>query len=165
MSCVHQLNLIPFPGGPGALFHEGQIGPSSLTHAASKALLSASRLSPRFIRLRSLVGKHLRQMAFFWGGTGTGRKIKQFLRVGFAVLYIVFSFMETIQGEEWGVMERIWGLNFLTTHLQEARNQETLILVSTLLLVHSGTLPHISVLLLSIVRRSWIGLSCLIGLL
>lgn len=65
MSCVHQLNLIPFPGGPGALFHEGQIGPSSLTHAASKALLSASRLSPRFIRLRSLVGKHLRQMAFF----------------------------------------------------------------------------------------------------
>lgn len=102
---------------------------------------------------------------FFWGGTGTGRKIKQFLRVGFAVLYIVFSFMETIQGEEWGVMERIWGLNFLTTHLQEARNQETLILVSTLLLVHSGTLPHVSVLLLSIVRRSWIGLSCLIGLL
>ena len=33
------------------------------------------------------------------------------------------------------------------------------------MLIHSGKLPHVSVLVLSVVRRAWISLSCLIGLL
>lgn len=131
--------LNPSLGGPGALSVQGQMVPSSVMQAASKVFSALAVVSSPLISLNHcgtahyqlhqaqrrarLAGKLLRQMAFFWGEAGTGRRTN-FSELEGLFCASLFSFMETIQGEAWGVLERIWGLNFLRPHLHRARKSD-----------------------------------------
>lgn len=89
--------------------------------------------------------KPLRQLAFFGGGTGTGREIKQLLKVGFATPYIVFFLYGGNPRASMRSNGKNLRLSFLTTHLHGAGSRD----------LHSGldSAALISVLLLSVVGK------------
>lgn len=71
---------------------------SSIPQAASKDFLPGSRLSSSFIRLHSLVGKHLRQMAFFEEAQGQGGKSNNFSELGLLLCTLLFLYGDNPRG-------------------------------------------------------------------
>lgn len=106
----HYISDLDFPLPPGVCGEQsrgvtavmrptqGQIVLSCIPQAASKAFLPGSRLSSSFTGLRSLVGKHLRQMAFFGEAQGQGGKSNSFSELGLLLCTLLFLYGDNPRG-------------------------------------------------------------------
>lgn len=176
MLCIHQLNLIPLlePRNPSlciarwrhASRFKGLLAlawapslPISLNHFGSAPTCKGHKAQP----FTSLAGEHLGHMAFFEEEQEQGRS-NSFSDLGLLLSALFFPYGDPLKRSM-----RSNGKNLRPQLLDDtsSQSQESRDLNSGLdpLLISSGKLPHVSVLVLSVVKRAGISLSCLIGLL
>ena len=176
MLCIHQLNLIPLlePRNPSlctarwrhASRFKGLLAlawapslPISLNQFGSAPTCKGHKAQP----FTSLAGEHLGHMAFFEEEQEQGRS-NSFSDLGLLLSVLFFPYGDPLKRSM-----RSNGKNLRPQLLDDtsSKSQESRDLNSGLdpLLISSGKLPHVSVLVLSVVKRARISLSCLIGLL